>query len=136
MYLSLDLVGEGSKGFFDIDCILGRSLQEFDAKRISQSLAFLGFNLSACLQIRFVADQQFYNVLVPVLIDFGQPVLNVLERLPVGDVIDQDDSVSTLVVTGSNSLESLLSGCVPDLELHCGAVRLECSNFEINTNCG
>jgi hypothetical protein len=48
-----------------------------------------------------------------VLLDLVHPVLDGGEALAVGDVIGHNDTVSALVVTASNGLESLLSSSVP-----------------------
>ena len=90
--------------------------------------------MPASLEIGFIAHQEFDNILVSVLVDLSQPVLNVLEGLSVGDIVDEDDSVSTFVVRGSDGLEAFLSGGVPNLKLDGASSRLEGSNLEINSN--
>ena len=43
--------------------------------------------------------------------------------------------MGTLVVRRSDSLESLLSCCVPNLELDSFSVNIDGSNLEVDTNC-
>ena len=132
--LGLDLSWKSCECFFDIDSIFSWSFQEFDSKRVSESFSFLSFHLSASLEIGFIAHQEFDNILISVLVDLSQPVLNVLEGLSVGDIVDEDDSVSTLVVRGSDGLEVFLSCGVPYLKLNGASSGLEGSNLEINSN--
>ena len=44
-----------------------------------------------------------------------QPLLDVVEGLLVGDVVDHDDAVRAPVVAGGDGTEALLAGRVPDL---------------------
>ena len=47
------------------------------------------------------------------LLDLVHPVLNGGEALAVGDVVGNDDTVSALVVTAGDGLESFLACSVP-----------------------
>jgi hypothetical protein len=87
-------------------------------------------------KIGFVADQQFNNILVSVLIDLCQPVLDVFEGLSIGDVVDQDDAVGSLVVGGGDGLEPFLAGSVPDLQLDGASSRLEGPDLEVDADRG
>lgn len=62
-------------------------------------------------------------------LDLVHPVLNSAEALAVGDVVSHDDTVSTLIIAGSDGLETLLASSVPDLELNGLSVDLNGSNF-------
>lgn len=42
-----------------------------------------------------------------------------LEGFPITNVIDQDNAISATVVRAGDRPESLLTSCVPDLELDC-----------------
>lgn len=86
------------------------------------------------LQVALVADKQLHNILIAELVDLGQPVLDILEGLTVCDIIDEDDSVGTLVVWGGDGLKSLLSCSIPDLKLDSAAVEIERANLEVNTD--
>ena len=47
---------------------------------------------------------------------FLKPIVKIDERLPVGDVIDEDDRMSTLVIRSCDGSEPFLTSGVPDLE--------------------
>lgn len=42
--------------------------------------------------------------------------------------------MSTLVIRRGNSLEAFLSSSVPDLELDCAAIGIECPDLEVHTD--
>ena len=44
--------------------------------------------------------------------------------------------MGALVITAGDGLESLLARSIPDLQFYGFAVDINCSNFEIHTNCG
>ena len=67
-------------------------------------------------------------------VDFTHPLRNLCEGISVGDIIGDDDTMSTLIVRRSDCLESLLTGSIPDLELDSLSVNINCSDFEVNTN--
>jgi hypothetical protein len=69
--------------------------------------------LSFLFKITFVSDQNSWNVIGGVLLDFAHPIFNSSEGLSVSDVVGNDDTVSSFIVTRSNGLESVLSCCVP-----------------------
>ena len=62
-------------------------------------------------------------------LDLIHPVLNSAEALAVGDVVSHDDTVSTLIIAGSDGLETFLACSIPDLELNGLSVDLNGSNF-------
>ncbi len=70
------------------------------------------------------------------LLDLTHPGLHSGEALSVGNVVGHNNTVSSLVVTGSNSLESFLTSGVPDLKLDGLAININGSDFEVNSNCG
>jgi len=66
-----------------------------------------------------VSDQHLDNVLVGgVGLQLVEPVLDLGEGIPAGDVIDDDDTLASSVVAGRQCPESFLSGSVPDSKLH------------------
>ena len=64
-------------------------------------------------------------MLVAVELNFSQPVLNVVEGLLLGDVVDQESANSTAVVGARDGSEVLLSCGVPDLQLDVLVVYLD-----------
>jgi hypothetical protein len=69
-----------------------------------------------------------------VLLDFAHPIFNSSEGLSVSDVVGNDDTVSSFIVTRSNGLESVLSCCVPDLEFNSLSVDIDGSDFEVDSD--
>ena len=134
--LGLNFVWESSEGLFDVDCVLGRCFEELNAQRLGQSFSFFGLDLSVGLKIGFVTNKKLDNVFVSVLVDFGKPVLNILERLSVSDIVDEDDTMGTLVIRSSDGFKSLLSGGVPDLKFDGVSSSFEGSDLEIDTDGG
>jgi hypothetical protein len=70
------------------------------------------------------------------LLDLTHPVMNVLVRLLVSNIVGHDDAVSTLVVRGCDSLEALLSSSIPDLEFNLLSINFNSLNFEVNPDGG
>ena len=66
------------------------------------------------------------------LFNVPDPVLDVVEALLVGDVVDQHDAHGAAVVGRGDGAESLLPRSVPDLKLDLLSIQLYSSNLEIN----
>ena len=64
--------------------------------------------MTLILQIALISDQYFNDVWAGMLSDFAQPVLNILERLTISDVVNKNTAMSALIVSSSDSLESML----------------------------
>ena len=63
------------------------------------------------------------------LLNLTHPVIDALITLLICGVIDNDDSVRSLVIGRSDGFEALLACRVPDLQLDCLAVNLQCADF-------
>ncbi len=63
------------------------------------------------------------------LLHLGHPIVNGLVRLLISCVVNNDDAVSSLVITGGDSLEPFLTSGVPDLQLDSFTVDAESSDF-------
>lgn len=63
--------------------------------------------------ITLVAHQQLVDTLGCVAIDFLEPLLNVVERIHVGHVVDNANAVGATVVGRSNRAEALLASRIP-----------------------
>lgn len=64
-------------------------------------MSYLGyaiFNDLLVCHIALVADEELVNTLGCVTVNFLQPLLDVVERVHVGDIIDDTNTVSTAVV--------------------------------------
>ena len=63
------------------------------------------------------------------LLNLAHPRLHCSETLSVGNIVGDNDSMSSLVVAGSDSFESLLAGGVPDLKLDSLSVHIDGPDF-------
>lgn len=63
--------------------------------------------------IALVSDEELVDSLSGVSVDLLQPLLHVVERVHVGDIVDDADAVGTSVVGGGDGSETLLSCGVP-----------------------
>jgi len=63
--------------------------------------------------IALVANQELVNPLGGVPVDFLQPLLDVIERVHVGDIVDDADAVGAPVVRRRDGAEPFLAGRVP-----------------------
>lgn len=80
--------------------------------------------------IGLVAHQQLVDALCGISVNLLEPLLHVVERVHVGDIVDDADAVGASVVRGSDCAETLLAGCVPlglvsvsRVQNRCGLVR-------------
>eukprot|EP00769_Ergobibamus_cyprinoides_P001707 gnl/Ergobibamus_cyprinoides/2771.p2 GENE.gnl/Ergobibamus_cyprinoides/2771~~gnl/Ergobibamus_cyprinoides/2771.p2 ORF type:complete len:153 (-),score=34.43 gnl/Ergobibamus_cyprinoides/2771:155-613(-) len=85
-------------------------------------------------QVALVADEQLDDVLAGVAVNLLQPELDVLERLELSAVVDDNNAVSTPVVRRGDCPEALLAGRIPDLELDGLGVKLDCLDLEVDAN--
>jgi hypothetical protein len=74
--------------------------------------------------IGLVANQQLVHALGGVSVNLLQPLLHVVERVHVGDIVDDADAVGAAVVGGCDGAEALLAGRVPLRAL--SALRYSC----------
>lgn len=63
--------------------------------------------------IALVADEQLVDALGGVAVDLLQPLLDVVEAVHVGDVVDDADAVRAAVVGAGDCAEALLARSVP-----------------------
>ena len=131
-----DFASHQGERLLDVLRVLGRSLQEANAVVVREFLALLGAHDTLALQIALVADEDAGNVVAGVLLNLSHPVLNSAERIAAGDIVGDNNAVGTLVVAGSDGLEALLTGSVPNLQLDRLAVNLVVANLEVNTDGG
>ena len=130
----LNLAGHQGESLLDIIGDLSASLKEANTVVLGHFLALLGGHISLVDHVALVADKDAGNVVCRVLLDLSHPVVHVRVRLLLGDIIGDNDSVSSLVVGGGNGLEALLSGGVPNLELNLFAIDLDGLDFEVDAN--
>ena len=97
--LLFDRNGHLGEGVLDVGRVLRRCLEEVEVKLIGKLLSVLGGDLALRDEIALVADEQLVHVLAGISVNLLEPLLHVGEGLLVGDVVDDDDTVSTAVVT-------------------------------------
>lgn len=65
------------------------------------------------LHITLVADQKLVNTFSSIAINLLQPLLDVVERVHVGHIVDNADTVCSSVVRRCDCSESFLTGSIP-----------------------
>ena len=63
--------------------------------------------------IGLVADQQLVDALCGISVNLLEPLLHVVERVHVRDIVDDADAVGAAVVRGCDGSETLLAGSIP-----------------------
>ena len=132
--LGLDLRGHRQEGLLDVLCVLGRRFEECDGEGVGELLGGLKLDDLLADHVALVADQQLLHALGRVAIDFIQPLLDIVKRVLIGDVVHDDDAVCAAVVRAGDGAETLLTGSVPNLELDHLAVELDRSDLEVDAN--
>ena len=84
--------------------------------------------------VALVAHHNLHHLLPAVLLQLGQPDVEVGEGPPVGDIEDQDDPLGPAVVGGADVLEPLLARGVPELEPDCSVLQVHGLRQEVNTD--
>lgn len=130
-YLRLDLRSHRNKSLLHILRTLGRCLQKLDAIRIRQRFSLLKCDHLLTLQVTLVPDQQTGDSLRGVFVDLIHPVSHVVETLAVSDVVCDYDPVGATIIGGGDGSETLLTGCVPDLQLYYLGIEVNSPDFLI-----
>jgi len=131
----LDFRRDLYKSFIDVSGILRRRLDIRDLNIIRKFFGCLISDLSFVFEIAFVSDQKLIHVFASIPFDFLQPLLDVVVRDLVGNIKYDNNSVRASVVRRSNGTETFLTSGIPNLKLDGFAIKLNRSNFEVNTNC-
>ena len=131
LHPGLNLRRHRQEGLLDVGAGLRRRLKELDAERVGELLALLRADDALRREVGLVPHEELVHVLGGVPVDFVQPLLDVVERLGVGDVVNDDDAVRAAVVRGRDRPETLLASRVPDLELYRLAVEFDGADFLI-----
>lgn len=117
----------------DVGRVLGRRLEEGDAKAVREFLqrpvSVSLVCVHACMPVMYlrncvlddllvrhiglVAHQKLVHTLGSVAVDLLEPLLDVVERVHVGDIVNDTDAVGTAVVGRGDGTEALLTGGVP-----------------------
>jgi hypothetical protein len=87
-------------------------------------------------QIGLVSNQHYDNVAISVIPQLLQPSCNILKRLQLANVIDEQSSHGTAVVSRCDGTVAFLARRVPDLGLDRLGVDLDAARRKFYTNCG
>ena len=91
-------------------------------------------DLAFLFQLSFISDQVNEGVRGGVLLDFLEPVDSVDEGLVSGDIVGEEDAVSTSVEDPGDTLEGLLTGGVPYLKLDNFILDGACERAELHSD--
>ena len=125
---------ERQRTLLDVGRVLGRRLQEGDAPLVGEGFCLVKLDLPFAVHIALVADEQLVDVFARVTVDLAQPLLHIVKRFPVGDVVDDDDAVRTAVVAASDRPEALLASSIPDLQLYSLTIQVNRADLKVHTN--
>jgi hypothetical protein len=98
----------GYRDYRRIPAWLASSCNKWSAYLCSRVL----YNLLVC-HIRLVADQELVDTFGGVSVNFLEPLLDVVEGVHVGDIVDDTDTVSTTVVRRCDCAEAFLTSGIP-----------------------
>ena len=88
--------------------------------------------LSPVIHVALISQNHLLHIRARVLFNIPDPVLDVVEALLVGDVVDEHDAHRPAIVGSGDGAEPLLPSSVPDLKLDLLAIKLNSSNLEID----
>lgn len=83
--------------------------------------------------IAFICNKHLCYVRISMLIYLLEPIGDVIERLLVSTVVNENDPHSSLVVSLSNGSKSLLTCCIPHLQLHPLIVYIDLLDLEVDS---
>jgi hypothetical protein len=87
-------------------------------------------------QIGLVSNQHDDNVAISVIPQLLQPSRNILKRLELADVVDEQSSHGTAIVSRCDGAVAFLASRVPDLSLDGLGVDLDAARRKLHANCG
>lgn len=114
------ILSDGVESLLDVQSFLGTGLEVGDVSLgLAPSLNLTGGHLAALGKIGLVSeDNEREGIAVSggsVHEELIHPALKVVERLGVGDVVHKHTRISTTVKGNSETLETLLTGGIPNL---------------------
>jgi hypothetical protein len=125
-YSAQDLRGHAQEGLFHPSGRLGGGFDEAHSEGIRQGLALLRLNDPIFFHVRLVPHQQFENVFPGLCVNIVYPPSDAVERMPVRDIVHDNDSVGGAVVRVGDGPKALLSRCIPQLQLDSFLLQLDC----------
>lgn len=79
----------------------------------TQLFAFLEWDLPSFFKVVLIPNQVLDDVLVCQFLDLIEPIRNTLKRVPIRDIIDNEDPLCASVITADNGLEPILPCSIP-----------------------
>ncbi len=101
---------------------------------LSELFGFFSFDGSQVMEIRLVSHQHNSNVLVSIVFELVEPFLNALKRLLLCDVVDEQGTNSSSIISTCDSSVPLLPCSVPDLSFDDFAITLNTLRSKLHTN--
>ena len=102
---------------------------------IGKFFCLLVWYLSLIFQILLVSYENSWDIFLSMFINFAHPLWNLRERFSISDIISDNNTMGTLIITACDSLESFLTCSIPNLQFNSFLIHINSSDFEINTNC-
>lgn len=99
------------------------------------SLAYINICLLG-LEVGFISDEHNRNLVVGVAFCLVQPLGHIIERVSVGDVVNQNHPDGPPIVRSRDGLEGLLPGGIPDLQFYLFVLNSDDFGPEFYTNGG
>ena len=134
--VTFDLLGQVGEGLIHVFAAFGADLQEEHVVSLSHFSSLLFLHLPLMIHITLGSDKYLADCLCSVALDLFDPACYILEGLLVIDGICEDDTGRSLVVSLSDVSKSLLSCCIPDLQLDFRVINVDGFEFEVHTNGG
>jgi len=132
----LDSASHHHESIFDTSGVLGGGLDVRNVHALGELGSDALVDDTALNEICLVADEKLVDILASIAVDLTEPLLNVVEGLHISAVEHKDDTLCTTVVAASDGTETLLTGCIPNLELDHLAVAVKSLDFEVDTDGG
>ena len=133
-YIGFNFTSHELEGLVDVLALLGRGFEESYTVVVGHLLSLFERNCTLRFEICFVSHQNASDVVLRILFDLAHPCVHCIEGVPVSDVVGDDNTMSSLVITGSDCLEAFLTSCVPYLQLADFVVRVNCTDFKVNSD--
>ena len=134
--VSQNSLPESDEGFLDVRSCFCGSLKIYEVVPLRELLG-LGFdNLPVLLEVAFVADEDDICIRRTEAVEVVDPHVELIKRLPLRQIEDEDSTERIPEICLRYAPETLLAGCVPNLELNVLVVRLETVRFEFNADRG
>ena len=87
-------------------------------------------------QITLVTDQHDHDVGVGMVAKFLQPTVDIVVGLVLADIVHEESTDGTTVVSGGDGTVAFLTSSIPNLRLDCLGVDLDRAGSELDTDGG